>query len=157
MVSRARSGTGSGSPASQLSVQGKSFLTARGAGGWSGLLPEEVNCLTREVFWPPFHRGKIRMLAGSYRTPLICQAPSITLLSFILSTKCGLFPLETRDSLREPKGPRSQNKSGAERGRICDQPSQAPVIPITLSSCSESCMYFLDDGSIQISAPPMRE
>lgn len=42
MVSRARSGTGSGSPASQHSAQGKSFLTARGAGGWGGLLPSEL-------------------------------------------------------------------------------------------------------------------
>lgn len=51
MVSRARSGTGSGGhrqPAFSA-TEGKSFLMVLRVGRWSGLLPENVSCRPRSV------------------------------------------------------------------------------------------------------------
>lgn len=89
LISRAGSGTGSANHSQRvfLSTERKSFPAVRSVRRWSGLLPGGVSCLSWEAFWPPFHRERIQKSAGNYWTPLICQAPSITLASFILQTE----------------------------------------------------------------------
>lgn len=81
---------------------------------------------------------RIQMLASSYRTPLICQASSITL--FVTSSykpSGGMRITPVRDS--EGSCPRSQKASVAQPGGMCSQASPTCAVPITLPSCSGSC------------------